>query len=38
LLSSNSSSRVGVLPLLALFICLFILGWYICRDDQDLAI
>jgi hypothetical protein len=36
LLSSNSSSGVGVLALL--FICLSILRWYICRDNQDLAI
>jgi hypothetical protein len=38
LLSSNSSGSVGVLTLLALFICLSILRWYICRDDQDLVI
>jgi hypothetical protein len=38
LLSSNSSSGVGVLALLVLFICLSILRWYICRDNQDLAI
>jgi hypothetical protein len=38
LLSSNSSGSVGVLALLALFIYLSILRWYICRDDQDLVI
>jgi hypothetical protein len=38
LLSSNSSGSVGVLTLLVLLICLSILRWYICRDDQDLAI
>jgi hypothetical protein len=37
-LSSNSSSSVGVITLLALLICLSILRWYICKDDQDLAI
>jgi hypothetical protein len=38
LLPTNSSGSIGVLALLALFICLSILRWYICRDDQDLAI
>jgi hypothetical protein len=38
LLSSNSSGSVGVLALLALFICFSILRWYIYRDDQDLVI
>jgi hypothetical protein len=38
LLSSNDSSSVGVLALLALFICLSILRWYVSRDDQDLTI
>jgi hypothetical protein len=38
LLLSNSSSGVGVLSLLVLFICLSILRWYICRDNQDLVI
>jgi hypothetical protein len=38
LLSPDSSGGVGVLTLLALFICLSILWWYVCRNDQDLAI
>jgi hypothetical protein len=38
LLLPNSSSSVGVLVLLALFVCLSILWRYICRNDQDLAI
>jgi hypothetical protein len=38
LLSSHSSGDVGVFSLLTLRICLFILWWYICRDNQDLAI
>jgi hypothetical protein len=38
LLLSNSSGSVGVLALLALFICLSILRWYVSRDNQDLAI
>jgi hypothetical protein len=38
LLSSNNYGSVGVLTLLALFICLSILWWYVCRNDQDLTI
>jgi hypothetical protein len=38
LLLPNNSGSVGVLMLLALFICLSILWWYVCRNDQDLAI
>jgi hypothetical protein len=38
LLSKSSSVGVGVLTLHALFICLSVLGWYICGDDQDLVI
>jgi hypothetical protein len=38
LLSSHNSGGVGVFSLLTLRICLSILRWYICRDDQDLAI
>jgi hypothetical protein len=38
LLLTNSSGSVGVLALLALFICFSVLRWYIRRDDQDLAI
>jgi hypothetical protein len=38
LLSSNSSGSFGVFSLLTLRIYLSILRWYICRDDQDLAI
>jgi hypothetical protein len=38
LLSSNSSGSVGILSLLTLRICLSVLRWYICRDDQDLEI
>jgi hypothetical protein len=38
LLSSNSSSSVGVLTLLVLFIGFSVLRWYISRNDQDLAI
>jgi hypothetical protein len=38
LLSSNSSGSVGVFSLLTLCVCLSVLRWYICRDDQDLAI
>jgi hypothetical protein len=38
LLSSNSSGSVGVFTLLTLRVCLSVLRWYICRDDQDLAI
>jgi hypothetical protein len=33
LLSPDSSGGVGVLTLLALFICLSILWWYVCRND-----
>jgi hypothetical protein len=38
LLSSNSSGSVGVFSLLTLRVCLSVLRWYICKDDQDLAI
>jgi hypothetical protein len=38
LLSSDSSSSIGVLTLLALLIGFFILRWYVRRNDQDLAI
>jgi hypothetical protein len=38
LLSSNSSGSVGVFSLLMLRVYLSVLQWYICRDDQDLAI
>jgi hypothetical protein len=38
LLPTNNFGSVGVLALLALFICLSILRWYICRDDENLAI
>jgi hypothetical protein len=38
LLSSDSSGGVGVFTLLTLRVCFSILQWYICRDDQDLAI
>jgi hypothetical protein len=38
LLSSDSSGDVGVFTLLTLRVYFFILRWYICRDDQDLAI
>jgi hypothetical protein len=38
LLSSNSLGSVGIFSLLTLHICLSVLRWYICRDDQDLAI
>jgi hypothetical protein len=38
LLSSDGSGSIGFLTLLTLFICFSILRWYICRDDQDLAI
>jgi hypothetical protein len=38
LLSSNDSGSVGVFSLLTLRICLSVLRWYICKDDQDLAI
>jgi hypothetical protein len=37
-LSLHSSGSVGVFSLLMLRICLSVLWWYICRDDQDLAI
>jgi hypothetical protein len=33
-----NSVDVGVLALHTLFICLSDLRWYICRDNQDLAI
>jgi hypothetical protein len=38
LLSSNSSDSVGIFSLLMLHVCLSVLRWYICRDDQDVAI
>jgi hypothetical protein len=38
LLSSNRSGSVGVFSPLTLHVCLSILRWYICRDDQDLTI
>jgi hypothetical protein len=38
LLLSNSSGSVGVFSLLTLCVCLSVLRWYICRDDQDMAI
>jgi hypothetical protein len=38
LLSSNSSGSVSIFTLLMLRVCLSILRWYICRDDQDLVI
>jgi hypothetical protein len=38
LLSSDSSGSIGVLTLLVLLIGFPILRWYVCRNDQDLAI
>jgi hypothetical protein len=38
LLATDSSSGVGIFALLALFICFSVLRWYVCGDDQDLAI
>jgi hypothetical protein len=38
LLSSDSSGGVGVFTLLTLHVCFSFLWWYICKDDQDLAI
>jgi hypothetical protein len=38
LLSSDSSGGVGVFTHLTLRVDFSILRWYICRDDQDLAI
>jgi hypothetical protein len=38
LLSSNSSVGVGVFTFLTLRVYFSVLRWYICRDDQDLAI
>jgi hypothetical protein len=38
LLSSDISGGVGVFTLLTLRVCFSVLRWYICRDDQDLAI
>jgi hypothetical protein len=38
LLSSDSSGGISVFTLLTLRVCFSILRWYICRDDQDLAI
>jgi hypothetical protein len=38
LLSSDSLVSVGVFTLLTLRLYLFVLRWYICRDDQDLVI
>jgi hypothetical protein len=37
-LSSDSSGSVGIFTLLTLRVCFSFLRWYICRDDQDLAI
>jgi hypothetical protein len=37
-LSSNGSDSIGVFTLLTLCVRFFVLRWYICRDDQDLAI
>jgi hypothetical protein len=38
LLSLDSSGGVGVFMFLTLRVCFSVLRWYICRDDQDLAI
>jgi hypothetical protein len=38
LLLSDSLGGVGVFTLLTLRVFFSILRWYICRDDQDLAI
>jgi hypothetical protein len=38
LLPTSGSAGVGVLALHTLFVYFSILRWYICRDDQDLAI
>jgi hypothetical protein len=38
LLPSDSSGGVGVFTLVTLRVCFSVLRWYICRDDQDLAI
>jgi hypothetical protein len=38
LLLMNSSGSVGVLSLMALFVCFSVLRCYLHRDDQDLAI
>jgi hypothetical protein len=38
LLPSDSSGGVGVFTLLTLYVCFSVLRWYICRDNQDLAI
>jgi hypothetical protein len=38
LLSLDSSGGVGVFTLLTLRVCFSVLRWYICKDDQDLAI
>jgi hypothetical protein len=38
LLSMSSSVGIGVLSFHALCIRFAILRWYICRDDQELAI
>jgi hypothetical protein len=38
LLSSDSSGGVGIFTLLTLHVCFSVSWWYICRDDQDLAI
>jgi hypothetical protein len=37
-LSSDSSGGIGIFTLLMLRVCLSVLRWYICRDDQDLTI
>jgi hypothetical protein len=38
LLLLNSSGNIGILSFLTVHTCLSVLRWYICRDDQDLAI
>jgi hypothetical protein len=38
LLSSDGSGSISVFMFLTLLVCFSILRWYICRDDQDLAI
>jgi hypothetical protein len=37
-LSSNNSVGIGVFTLMTLHVCFSVLRWYVCRDDQDLAI
>jgi hypothetical protein len=38
LLPMDSSSDIGIFALMALFIGFSILRWYVCGDNQDLAI